>query len=703
MNTLLLKSLRLKDFLSHENSFIEFNPTQKVLVDGASGSGKTAILEGITWALYGRGRVDNRSIIRRGSKKAEVELTLASGDTLYTITRVVSAEGKHTLVVLIGNTAHPMARLRELQNWIEKELLGASYLLFVNSVAYLQGGAELFVSQPASDRKDLLLEIVQSSNFDELYEKTRRKIEEKETQYAMVGKQVEDLDRWVDHANEELKNKEQVDRSVSEYKELIENQKTEIQAVNMRVASFETLNTNVSVFRNALDQMKTQQIAIDADIALAESAISELNGIRPAEEKLETIKVDVVKLDKRIQEILDILNQCAEFNIKRSEKMVEKPIDYGFENEIISLDKELSLLMTGDQCPSKEQCPHEKNKHKKIQEITQKVLETTKNKKKFEQSLEQWQQEYNALEKPPHDSLVYHDELKNVRSEKSALQREQVILESRNSKKEYWLSEASRLPKAQEAREKLMESIRSTENDLGVAIAALDEESYKKTLATLTELKTELTKKEAILHTFIGQAAVLEKLRVELEEKLRQRLKIKEELGGSVEVMRKLNLLKDAFGAKGIRAVVIDYLLPNLEERINTVLSRMSDFRVHLDTQQQKVDGGGNKEGLFINIVNEMGEEMPFESYSGGERLKIVVAISEALATLQKVGFRMFDETILSLDENSLEGFMSVLTNLLERFPQVLCVSHIQEIKDAFQEKVFISKHNGISSVAYGQ
>ena len=94
-----------------------------------------------------------------------------------------------------------------------------------------------------------------------------------------------------------------------------------------------------------------------------------------------------------------------------------------------------------------------------------------------------------------------------------------------------------------------------------------------------------------------------------------------------------------------------------------------------------------------------MNEEMPYEAYSGGEKLKITVAVSEALATLQKVGFRLFDEMFLGLDENSVESFVKVLYTLQINFNQILCISHLPQIKDTFSKRIEVKKNNGISHV----
>jgi DNA repair exonuclease SbcCD ATPase subunit len=57
------------------------------------------------------------------------------------------------------------------------------------------------------------------------------------------------------------------------------------------------------------------------------------------------------------------------------------------------------------------------------------------------------------------------------------------------------------------------------------------------------------------------------------------------------------------------------------------------------------------------------------------------------------------DENIISLDKESTEGFVIVLEKLQERFPQLLVISHLQEVKDMFEKRIEIIKVNGISKI----
>jgi DNA repair exonuclease SbcCD ATPase subunit len=75
------------------------------------------------------------------------------------------------------------------------------------------------------------------------------------------------------------------------------------------------------------------------------------------------------------------------------------------------------------------------------------------------------------------------------------------------------------------------------------------------------------------------------------------------------------------------------------------------------------------------------------------------VAIAEALATMQKSAFRIFDEVFVGLDTESIEGFNEVILSLQDKFSQVLCISHLQAIQDSFEEKLSVVKEGDTSTV----
>jgi exonuclease SbcC len=184
---IILKKIHLKNFLSHSDTILELKENEKLLLDGKSGAGKSSIIDSLVWALYGRGRSENRSLIKKGKKYTSISVLLSCNNIIYNVTRSITNTGKHDLLVTYkkatGKRFLPVeaSGIKNLQEYIEKQILHSSYLLFLNSIIYPQDNVDNFVKQSAARRKEIILEIVNASDYDKYYEKAKDKVRELET------------------------------------------------------------------------------------------------------------------------------------------------------------------------------------------------------------------------------------------------------------------------------------------------------------------------------------------------------------------------------------------------------------------------------------------------------------------------------------------------------------------------------------------
>ncbi len=137
-----LHALSLKNFRQHADTRIAFSSGLTGII-GANGAGKTTILEGIAWALYGNSAARGTRESIRHARAAEnapvrVELDFELGGHRYRVERTLRSAD-----VYLDGSAEPIARTIRGVNELLQRRLGMSRAEFFNT--YFTGQKELDV------------------------------------------------------------------------------------------------------------------------------------------------------------------------------------------------------------------------------------------------------------------------------------------------------------------------------------------------------------------------------------------------------------------------------------------------------------------------------------------------------------------------------------------------------------------------------
>jgi exonuclease SbcC len=168
--------------------------------------------------------------------------------------------------------------------------------------------------------------------------------------------------------------------------------------------------------------------------------------------------------------------------------------------------------------------------------------------------------------------------------------------------------------------------------------------------------------------------------------------------------------LASAFGKNGIQAMIIENVIPEIEDEANAILDRMTDGRmtVRLVTQRDAKTTKSVIETLDINISDEMGTRA-YEMYSGGEAFRVNFAIRIALSKLlaRRAGTQLqtlvIDEGFGSQDGQGREKLVGAIRSIQNDFEKILVITHIEELKEEFPVRINIVKTNLGSKIAMSE
>ncbi|TLY03161.1 MAG: SMC family ATPase, partial [Thaumarchaeota archaeon] len=89
----MIKDILLKDFIAHRNTKLEFCKGITIFV-GHNGSGKSSIIDAVTFALFGKHtRKSNKNLIRRGANSAMVQMHFTLNSREFLATRGLNGGG----------------------------------------------------------------------------------------------------------------------------------------------------------------------------------------------------------------------------------------------------------------------------------------------------------------------------------------------------------------------------------------------------------------------------------------------------------------------------------------------------------------------------------------------------------------------------------------------------------------------------------
>lgn len=333
--------LKIKNFMCYgvTPQTLEFSGIHVACLCGSNGHGKTALLDAITWALWGNTRTRTQEeLVHQGQLDMSVELDFLAREQKYkVIRRYTRSSGARQGITILelqissydeNYQAITQNTLRETENKI-KELLNLDYDTFINTAFLRQGDADRFTTSRPGERKATLAEVLGLSEYEKLelkaksnYRSLTSKLKDFESKKLFLDEEIieklkyenelKGIDLEVSSLEPKLKKSQQTFDSLNSISSKFNQQETELSEAELQ------LSKNNLETQNLIDQLEKHKKTYEEISNLLQTK----NEITEGYIKLNCCKSKLKDFDKsfeiKIELDRNIANINSELNIKKT-------------------------------------------------------------------------------------------------------------------------------------------------------------------------------------------------------------------------------------------------------------------------------------------------------------------------------------------------------------------------------------------------
>jgi exonuclease SbcC len=164
-----------------EPTVVDFDGLELFAITGATGAGKSSLIDAMVFALYGQvprvGR-EYRQLISHGAERLSVRLDFQVGRERYRIARAVRGSGATTqqrLERVKDEGVEPLAdRVKDVETQVEA-IVGLDYEAFIRSVVLPQGEFDAFLKGKPEERRKILVSLLNLRVYEDMHAAVNRR------------------------------------------------------------------------------------------------------------------------------------------------------------------------------------------------------------------------------------------------------------------------------------------------------------------------------------------------------------------------------------------------------------------------------------------------------------------------------------------------------------------------------------------------
>jgi len=644
-------------------------------------SGKSTLLDALAFTCFDRCSRTKKAAHVLNNKKSRFycKFEFELGKYSYFIERTGKKNNRGHVKVDVnfwrvdkaGNEESLNGDQRDSTNKSIRQYLG-SYEDFVLTALSLQNNNTGFIDKTQRERKDLLSQFLDIDIFEQQYLIGHEEI--RETAALIREYKRKDFSTDLVNANEIITqytgSYEQMKLDKSEHEEMKTNLNDIIFSLTKELKKVDDTLRSPADIESEIERMEDELQEVIADRNTQTEIIREQKKlIKETNQKIN--KIDEQALQHAIVELKDYQDTVIKLNndlklkqlkIQHAQKMVSKLDKHEW-------DEDCSYCMANPWL----------QETKQVADLLPKLID-----------------EEQAIE---FDIKHFEDGIAKIEHEDKPKEKLQVLAQLKNN-----LNESDRTLNNQEKEleqfkwkiHKCREDIKSSKTELKKSLKQKSNIEYNKTKnLEITEIReeistvnTDLSELDSKLLSLSGRLKMAEKSRQDAQDGI-NRLKDLEQQYQGFEYYQK------AVQRDGVPYHLISKALPQIESEINNILNQIVEFTIVLHTDGKNINA---------HIVYDDDNFWPLELTSGMEKFISSLAIRTSLinvSSLPRPNFLAIDEGFGVLDSDNLNSMYLLFDYLKSQFGFILCISHIDAMRDIVDKLIEIKKTNGYSKISY--
>jgi DNA repair protein SbcC/Rad50 len=405
---------------------LDFTSLDLFAITGATGAGKTSLLDAITFALYDK--VANKpnsskELVSQGATQLKVELRFEMRQIEYRVLRTWRNRGKtdekkFLFDQLIDGEWERCDRTQKVE-----DIIGMDFETFTRVIILPQGQFDEFLKGEAGKRREILRQLAGFQIFEQMRKEasdrtSRFKAEREGLDKVLEGMQAPTIEE-VNAQQTELENLEvvipELDTKAKNSRKLLEAEErlfTQIQQYNQLSVKLEQLQQDTPKIQALEIQFRNAQ--------LANSIVGTWTILQTTRKRVENAIADLANSNKQLE--------VAKLDLSKQQQIFEQSLIDKVEAQSHIESQERSLALAESLHTQQQQCEAELERaNKNALERSQQLDKTTKVAKQAELELQNTTQQLQNIETAIANSLHNPQRLENLRQVAEPLAQQQML------------------------------------------------------------------------------------------------------------------------------------------------------------------------------------------------------------------------------------------------------------------------------------